>query len=200
MDRLLHVFYCLHRQSRCNNRSDSESLLLAVNLNIWGEGIAPWENEPQGKTRSETILQPCCYAWIHAIKSSLLSGAVNSGIIRAQGGCGTAAGPGVCNMPGLLAACHLHALFPPHFHTLRRGAGEVLSCRGHTHHSVLAEPAQSQHDAGLNGQGSAANLVVVFVTRGGVFKHIRRPGILDGCPLVLVLSLRANSFYFKILN
>lgn len=52
---------------------------------------------------------------------------------------------------------------------------------------MLPKPAQPQNDAGLNGKGSAANVVVVFVTCGDVFKHIRRPRILDGCQLVLVL-------------
>lgn len=152
-----------------------------------GKNCAAWENEPQGKTRSKITLQPCCYKWIHAIKSSLLRGAVNLDTICVQGVSGAESGPQVCNMPGLPAACHLCTLFPPHFHAFGRGAGKVFSCRGHTHDSVLPKPAQSQNDAGLNGKGNAANLVVVFVTCGGVFKHIRRPRISDGYHLVLVL-------------
>lgn len=35
------------------------------------------------------------------------------------------------------------------------------------HDSVLPQPAKAQNDAGLNGKGCAANLVVVFVTFGG---------------------------------
>lgn len=56
-----------------------------------------------------------------------------------------------------------------------------------THMTALPMSAQWQNDAELNGKGNAANLVVVFVTCGGFFKHTRRPRFLDGCHLVLVL-------------
>jgi len=128
------------------------------------------------------MLQPCCYKQIHTVKSSLPSGAVNSGTNWVQAG--SAAGSQVCNMPGLTAACHLHTLFSPLLHTFSRSAGKAFSCRGRTQ---LPEPAQSKNVAGPNGKGRAAQLVVVFLTCGAVFKHVRRPRILEGCHLVLVL-------------